>query len=178
MGGMDALAVFIASEISWMMMANLPQHPGYWMASDGNLYPNSVYPGYWLASDGNWYPDYTHPNHAPTDAGFAKVNPMAVAALLAGIFTMSVVLIPEHVRTAMGHPLWLIVSALTSIASLAGTIVGIVALSQIRGTRERGKAQAIIGLIPCLFVLAVEVVVIAIYIFGFILVGGAGGVPA
>lgn len=178
MGGVDAVAVCTASEISWMMMANVPQQPGYWLASDGNMYPNSMYPGYWLANDGNWYPDYTHPSRVATNAGFAKVNPMAMAALLTGIFTMSVVLIPEHVRTAMGHPLWLTLSALTSIASLSGTVVGIVALSQIRRTRERGKAQAIIGLIPCIFVLAVEVVVIAIYIVGFLLVGGAGGVPA
>lgn len=142
-------------------MANVPQSPGYW-----------------LASDGNWYPNYAHPSYTLANAGSAKANRMASVALVAGIFTMSVVLIPEHARTAMGHPLWITVSVLTSIASLAGTIAGIVGLSQIRRTRERGKAQAIIGLIPCLFVLVVEVVVIAIYIFGFILVGGAGGVPA
>lgn len=116
--------------------------------------------------------------HPSSNAGSVKINRMATVALVAGIFTMSVVLMPERVRAAMGHPLWLTVSVVTSIASVAGTIAGIVALSQIRRTRERGKAQAIIGLIPCSFVLAVEVVVIAIYIFGFLLVGGAGGVPA
>ena len=174
----DVIAVRTASEIGWIMMAYLPQHPGYWLANDGNWYPNSMYPGYWLANDGNWYPNYAPPGYAFTNAGSAKINRMAIVALVAGIVAMSVVLIPEHVRAAMGRPLWMTVSVLTSIASLTGTVAGIVALTQIRKTRERGKAQALIGLIPCLFVLAVEVVVIAIYVFGFILMGGAGGVPA
>ncbi len=151
-----------------MVVEYRTEHPGYWLANDGKLYPNSMYPGYWLANDGNWYPGYTHPSYAPNTAGAAKVNRMAVLALVAGIVTSLVLLIPEHVRMAMSH-LWLALSIVASMASLAGTVAGILALSQIRRTHERGKAQAIIGLIPCLFVIAVEVVVIIIYMFGIVL---------
>jgi hypothetical protein len=132
----------------------------------------SPHPGYWLAGDGNWYPDHTRPSRAPSPTGSAPVNRVAVATLVAGIVTASVVLIPEHARMAMGRPLWSTVSVVISISSLAGTIAGLMALSQIRRTGERGKVPAVVGLIPCLFVLIVEVVVVALYVFGFTLLGG------
>jgi hypothetical protein len=142
------------------------------LASDGNWYPAGVYPGYWLASDGNWYPDYTHPGYAVNTLGSRKQNRLAMVALAAGIITTCVVLVPLHSRAAMVRPLWLTLSLLGSIVSLAGAIAGVLALKEIRRTGERGKAQAIIGFIPCAFVTTVEVATITIYIFFFILLGG------
>ena len=128
--------------------------------------------GYWLASDGNWYPDYMHPGYGFYNAANGKPNRKATTTLVAGIATTFVVLIPEQARTAMGRPIWMTLTVLTSMACVYGTIAGIMALREISHTGERGRAQAIVGLIPCLFLLLVEVVVITIYIVGFILLGG------
>ncbi len=154
------------------MRAQAPPVPGYWLANDGNWYPAPT-PGYWLASDGRWYPMPRWPVPVLVDRRSVPVNRMAWVALVSGIVTIVLVMVPGQARAAMGHPLWLASSLLGLAADITGTVAGSMALSQIRRTLERGRTRALLGLIVCSVFLAVDVVILTIVLLLVLLTGGA-----